>query len=112
MRAVDSMDMDEFQKECLATAVYPIDKGVVYCSMGLANEAGEVLGKVKKYIRGDYGVAEMKTKTIAELGDVLWYAAVLAKELDVPLGDLAADVLSKLQARKAAGTIKGDGDNR
>lgn len=112
MGTIDSMDMDEFQKECLATAVYPIDKGVVYCSMGLANEAGEVLGKVKKYIRGDYGVAEMKTKTVAELGDVLWYAAVLAEELGVPLSHVAQRVVNKLEARQIMGTLKGDGDNR
>jgi NTP pyrophosphatase (non-canonical NTP hydrolase) len=104
------MELNDFQARCMRTAVYPRQQAVTYCTLGLVSEAGEVAGKLKKYIRGDSGWDQ--NGMITELGDVLWYVAMLAEELDVPLDDLAAGVLSKLQARKAAGTIKGDGDNR
>lgn len=106
------MELNEFQAHCQRTAVYPTKDAVTYCALGLVSEAGEVAGKLKKLFRGDYGVAEARPSITQELGDVFWYVAMLAEELDVPLDDLADGVLSKLQARKAAGTIKGDGDNR
>lgn len=106
------MELNDFQELCATTAVYPKDVGIEYCALGLVSEAGEVAGKMKKFLRGDFTLDVLIDGIYKELGDVLWYAAMLAEELDVPLDDLAAYLLSKLQERKAAGTIKGDGDNR
>ena len=106
------MDLNEFQKFCERTAVYPKELGPAYCLTGLLSEAGEVAGKMKKYLRGDYGYEAMQDGVISELGDVLWYIAMLSKELDTSLDDLAKKVLNKLEARYEAGTIRGDGDNR
>ena len=106
------MELNDFQELCTTTAVYPNDVGIEYCALGLVSEVGEIVGKMKKFLRGDFTIDVLIAGMHKELGDVLWYVAMLAEELDVPLDDLAADVLSKLQARKAAGTIKGDGDNR
>ena len=43
-----------------------------------------------------------------ELGDVLWYAAALASDLDASLDEVAEGNLQKLAARAENGTIKGD----
>ena len=44
-----------------------------------------------------------------ELGDVLWYCAALATDLNLTLGAVAGENLNKLSARKEAGTIGGSG---
>jgi len=94
----------------MRTAAYPRQLAVAYCTLGLASEAGEVAGKLKKYIRGDSGWDQ--NGMITELGDVLWYVAALAEELGITLEGLGWVVLNKLEKRTEAGTIKGDGDNR
>lgn len=106
------MDLNEYQRQAATTAQYPSSEGVNYCIHGLTNEAGEVAGKYKKFLRGDKVFSVVRTEMEKELGDVLWYVAMLARELGVNLNDIAEMNLAKLAARKSAGTIKGDGDNR
>lgn len=110
------MQFNEYQEKALETAIYPKEHKIVYSALGLGNEAGEVMGKIKKWLRGDDGVGEMsierKEALKGELGDVLWYLAVLAKDLDLDLEEIAKDNINKLQTRKEKGTLKGDGDNR
>ena len=106
------MEFNDFQRQCEKTAVYPKERAVGYCALGLASEAGEVAGKVKKYIRGDGLHYDMVLGVRSELGDVLWYVAMLAKEIGVPLESIAKSVLVKLENRQEAGTIRGSGDNR
>lgn len=100
---------DDYQDFTDDTAIYPEDSGLEYCALGLASEAGEVAGKVKKIIRGDS--VDVDT-VIKELGDVLWYTARLAAELDVYLSDVARVNVEKLSNRKERGVLKGDGDDR
>jgi len=104
-----NMNLNEYQKEARATAIYPVNACVIYPAMGLANEAGEVLGKVKKMIRD--GTLD-KEATLKELGDVLWYVAVLADDLHTNLSDVAKQNLDKLRSRQERGTLQGSGDNR
>lgn len=110
------MQLNEYQKKALSTAVYPKKYKVIYPAIGLGNEAGEVLGKIKKWMRGDDGKgkmsAERKEKLMDEMGDVLWYLAVLAEDLEVSLDDIAKGNVNKLQLRKVKGKLKGDGDKR
>lgn len=106
------MRLDEYQDRAKATAVYPKDDGINYCIHGLTNEAGEVAGKYKKFLRGDKNWPLVKEELIAELGDVLWYVAQLATELHTNLSEVAQLNLMKLNERKKAGTIQGDGDKR
>ena len=106
------MGLNDFQDRCHMTAVYPPDKGIYYCSLGLASEAGEVLGKLKKQVRGDYAYEEMKQHMVKELGDVFWYVAELARCLGVTLDTIGEQVLDKLEKRLEAGTIRGSGDVR
>ena len=48
----------------------------------------------------------------AEIGDVLWYCAALAKDLNMPLAKIAAKNKEKLLSRKERGTLQGSGDDR
>ncbi len=47
-----------------------------------------------------------------EMGDVLWYLAQLATELDLPLENVAQGNLQKLKSRQERGLLHGNGDNR
>ena len=49
---------------------------------------------------------------IAELGDVLWYVAAVAKEIGMDLDWIAQKNLDKLESRAQRGVIKGEGDKR
>ena len=110
------MDLNEYQKKALTTAGHDEKYRIIYPALGLGNEAGEVLGKVKKWLRGDDGEGVMSVQRRQalkeELGDVLWYLAVLAHDLDLELDDIAQINVEKLKSRKARGMIKGDGDTR
>lgn len=107
-----NIDADEYQDACAETAIYPKEDGVVYTMLGLGNEAGELQGKYKKYLRDNSGWDETREKMIDELGDVQWYVAMHAKELGVPLSVVMDRNLIKLQSRAARGTIGGSGDDR
>jgi len=97
------------------TAIFPKEKALEYLALGLTSEAGEVSGKVKKLIRDGEDVEGFEMKKIAiasEIGDVLWYCAMMAKEVGVPLNDIMKENLKKLHGRKERGTLQGSGDNR
>lgn len=109
------MDLDTYQNESRRTAIYPaIGHPVVYPTLGLANEAGEVAGKIKKIFRDKSGVIGDAERAAlqAELGDVLWYLAQVATELDLSLNDVAVANLDKLRSRQERGKLGGDGDVR
>lgn len=90
------------------------DQVDVYCALGLADEAGEVAGKVKKVLRDSGGevTQEVREALKLELGDVLWYLTQIATSLDFTLEEVAAANLLKLLGRLERGTIGGSGDNR
>jgi len=109
------MDFDEYQTKSRKTAKYPaIGHPVIYPALGLVNEAGEVAGKIKKVFRDKEGQISAETREAlkAELGDVLWYMAQVATELDLSLDEIAESNIAKLYDRLERGKIKGDGDNR
>ena len=97
------------------TAIFPKEKALEYLALGMTSEAGEVAGKVKKLIRDGEDVEGFELKKIAiasEIGDVLWYCAMMAKEVGVPLNDIMKENLKKLHGRKERGTLQGSGDER
>ncbi len=109
------MDFNDYQKKSRKTAGYPaIGHPVIYPTLGLANEAGEVAGKIKKVFRDKDGQISPETREAlkAELGDVLWYIAQVATELGLSLDEVAEYNIVKLYDRLERGKIKGDGDNR
>jgi NTP pyrophosphatase (non-canonical NTP hydrolase) len=107
------MTLDEYQKQALLTAK---DQGyeLMHRSLGLASEAGEVAGKVAKWLRDGQGDETKldKQALAAEVGDVLWFAACLADTLDVSLDEIGQQNLAKLADRNRRGVIGGSGDNR
>lgn len=85
-----------------------------YGGLGLASEAGEVAGKLKRVIREHQNQIseEMKQDLKKELGDVLWYINFLATKLDLSLEQVAEANIEKLHSRKDRGALLGQGDNR
>jgi NTP pyrophosphatase (non-canonical NTP hydrolase) len=109
------MNFTEYQMQSRKTAKYPsIGHAVVYPTLGLTNEAGEVAGKIKKIFRDKSGKisAEDREALKGELGDVLWYLAQVCTELELSLEEVAGHNLEKLFSRLERGKIGGDGDNR
>ncbi|GID27971.1 nucleoside triphosphate pyrophosphohydrolase family protein [Paractinoplanes brasiliensis] len=109
------MDLDEYQRGALRTAA-PRDKKneLLHLVLGLVGESGEVAEKFKKWIRDlDSDESQLDRAGITkELGDVLWYLAVLADYLDLSLDDIATANLAKLADRQDRGVLNGSGDNR
>jgi len=106
--------LDDYQKEAGKTAIFPAEHKVVYPALGLASEAGEVAGKVKKILRDQKGKFSDEQLEIlaAEIGDVLWYCAVLAEDCGFTLSHIANKNIAKLQSRKQRGVLQGSGDTR
>ncbi len=109
------MDFKTYQKSARETAKYPnLGSNVIYPTLGLAGEAGEVAEKVKKVIRDKNGIfdEESKNSIKKELGDVLWYISNLSTELNFNLEEVASQNLEKLRLRALRGKISGSGDDR
>ncbi|HXC46151.1 MAG TPA: nucleoside triphosphate pyrophosphohydrolase family protein [Solirubrobacteraceae bacterium] len=108
------MDLSEYQRESRRTAEYPREAWLAYPALGLAGEAGEVAEHAKKAIRDDAGKVgdERRAAMSKELGDVLWYVAQLASELELSLDDIAKQNLEKLFSRQQRGVLSGSGDDR
>lgn len=112
------MQLDHFQVEALKTAIYPqrgtkSEAAIAYASLGLAEEAGEVAGKIKRVFRGDFELNDETREIIAkELGDVLWYLSALSFELGYSLNEIAELNLLKIKDRVEKGTQRGSGDDR
>jgi len=103
-------DFQNYQDFVKSMKVYPEKHAIVYPTMGLMGEAGEVAEKVKKWLRGDRELDRLEL--LKEAGDVLWYLASLADDLGYTLQDLVDENVKKLSSRKERGVQKGDGDNR
>ena len=110
------MTFDEYQKKALTTAkIHPdplMDKTI--WAMGVSGEAGEVVEKWKKIVA--YNNGKITKDDLAELGkelgDVVWYIAVLANSLGLSFDKIMENNLNKLSDRKKRGKIMGKGDNR
>jgi NTP pyrophosphatase (non-canonical NTP hydrolase) len=113
------MHLNDYQTAARKTAM---GNSLDHFVMGLAEEAGEVAGVMKRFHRGDenycpkfgskvlsnFGEEKLKD----EIGDVLWYIAMIADELGVTLEEVAQRNINKLADRKARNVITGTGDNR
>lgn len=118
----DELRADDYQAFTRTTAIYQENLGsgrrcqeaITYCTLGLCGEIGEIAEKMKKKIRGGGNVADFihDPEMAKELGDVAWYLARLADELDLRLSDVLAMNVEKLSSRKARGKLHGEGDNR
>lgn len=119
------MSANDYQKRAFEFASYGGNQTYAYA--GLAEEAGEVLGKFAKFIRKHEGltphqaddwesmkddVVKYKDDVKKELGDVMWMVAAIATECGMDLEDIMKSNIAKLDDRKARNVIVGEGDNR
>lgn len=80
---------------------------------GLAEETGEICGKMKRMERGDYDVsAEFETVVEMELGDVLFYVTAIALHQGLTLAQVMESNMKKINSRQRRGQIYGRGDSR
>jgi len=110
------MTFDEYQKKALTTAINHPDEEMnrTIFAMGISGEAGEVLEKWKKIVAYKDGVVsdEDLAGLKKELGDVVWYVAVLAHSLGLSFDEVMDLNIEKLASRKKRGTQRGQGDDR
>ena len=76
---VGSLTLDDYQKQAKTTAVFPQDVAVVYPALGLVDEIGELLS----------ADLEDQDNFVSEMGDVMWYCAVLSDNLGLSLQECA-----------------------
>lgn len=106
------VDFKKYQEEARKTSFCPEAYKIVYATMGIAGEAGELANKVKKIMRGDQNKDELIAGIKGEMGDILWYLAALADDLGVELADVASENIEKLQSRQQRNQLRGAGDQR
>ena len=114
-RQLSNITAADYQSRACETAIFPRHRAIEYLTLGLTGESGEIANKVKKFIRDGATKDEYLAKRIEigyEIGDVLWYCAVLAEELEMNLGHIMEKNLEKLADRHKRGKISGSGDNR
>lgn len=97
------MTFDEYQQAALRTVNPTLDARdrLLDASAGLAEEAGEVLGLIRKRTFQERDITD--TQLIEELGDVLWCLAVTADSLGITLSSVAEHNQTKLTARHPDG---------
>ena len=106
------LDFNKYQIETRKTKIYSDD--IIYPSLGLSGEVGELMNQIKKIYRDDNGKISTvrKTDLKKEIGDVLWYIARVADDLNIDLTEAVELNLEKLNSRMERGKIGGSGDDR
>ena len=115
MSMTQVIDFSAYQRQSRKTwSLIHTDHPIVYPTLGLVNEAGELAGKVKKIFRDKQGqIGDDDREALKyELGDVLWYLTQICTELDLTLEEVAQANLVKLFSRLERGAIGGEGDQR
>ena len=119
------MNASEYQGKAHDFASY--GDNAMYPALGLAEEAGEVCGRVAKFIRHNNGmtpqdagksssplmrdeVAKFRTALMSELSDVMWMVAEIATLNGLGLDEIMEYNIAKLTERMSKGLIDGYGD--
>lgn len=111
------MELNEYQRLAMTTCM-PSSNNFSYMFLNLVGEVGEFASKVAKAIRkeenfiddNDLANAIDDAELQKEAGDILWQLSGLCTVMGWKLEDIAQQNLDKLAARKAIGTIDGNGD--
>jgi NTP pyrophosphatase (non-canonical NTP hydrolase) len=104
------MNLREYQ-ELAARLALPTALNHQYLSLGLVGEAGEVASLFAKAVRDSEGLVN-RDSLKKELGDVLWFVAVLAEFYNMDMQDVAVANINKLRSRQERGKLQGSGDER
>lgn len=93
------MTFDEYRAAAYRTANHALtaDQQIDNAVFGMIGEIGEIIDTLKKYrYQGhDFGLDHVTN----ELGDLLWYVALLATSLGISLDDAAQENIAKLKVR-------------
>ena len=106
------MELDQYQQLALRTAGHreSTEKVLTYTALGLAGESGEVADIIKKAF---YHAHPLDREAVSkELGDVLWYLAVMADGLEISLEQIAQENIAKLRERYPEGFSEARSLNR
>jgi NTP pyrophosphatase (non-canonical NTP hydrolase) len=100
------MDINEFQSAALLTdntgENYRENEGrkdIIVALLGVAGELGTLATAYKKYLRDGPAYQLYRNNVREELGDLLWYVAVLAHKFDLELSEIAQSNLEKTRSR-------------
>lgn len=98
-----AVEFDLYQRSALRTANPALTppQRLLDAAAGLAEEAGEVLGHVRKHVMQG---RPLDTHALArELGDALWCLAIVAQSAGLPLSEVAEANEAKLRDRHPDG---------
>jgi NTP pyrophosphatase (non-canonical NTP hydrolase) len=88
------MDLSDYQRRSALTDQLPSEDRLLPL-VGLGGEVGQLMAEYKKRERDKQGYRAFRDEVEEELGDVLWYAAALARRNDLDLAEIAAKNLDK-----------------
>src|SRR5258708_2615635 len=93
------LSFDSYQRLAMRTrGVYKSTNDQLICgSLGLSGETGEFIDKVKKILYHSKEIPSSELK--AELGDIIWYLALISDSLGFTLSDIANENIMKLEKR-------------
>src|SRR3954454_20963003 len=94
--ATSALTLNDYQTEALKADRSP-GTSLAFPLLGLFGEAGTLLSVVKKKQRDATSYLGYAPHVIEELGDVLWYFAVIAQRGGVRLADIAGNLERSLQ---------------
>lgn len=94
------MNANEYQRLAMRTATHKC-YDLANAALGLTGEAGEVADIIKKHLYQGHDL--YPSEVVEELGDVLWYVALMADYFNVTLGFVMQQNITKLKARYPEG---------
>lgn len=94
------MNANEYQRKAMRTATHKC-YDLANAALGLTGEAGEVADIIKKHLYQGHDL--YPSEVIEELGDVIWYVALMADYFNVTLGFVMQQNITKLKARYPEG---------
>ena len=104
------MHLNDYQMHARQTAIYDPAFKINYPLLGLVGEVGEFANKYKKVLRD--GKPFARDDMVSELGDILWYLAVLCNDCDITFDEVGKKNIAKLKDRQARNVLGGSGDSR
>jgi len=101
------MNLKEYQKLCKRTAkdFNDKDKEIMNWGLGIAGEAGDVAGCIKKVV---VHKNDQKDGIKENIGDTMWYIAMICNYFEWDLESILEENINKLKQRYPNGFIEKD----
>ncbi len=97
------MDLDDYQRRAAETMSMSegAPQDLLEPMLGLASETGSILNVYKKRLRDSVDITSHRAFLKEDLGDLLWYLAVVARNYDLTLNEVAEENLRRAQSNYA-----------